>query len=135
MQLGEMISIVALAGGALMGFGALVWPEWARGVVRLVEDPDPARPGGYSEFRATYGGLFLMMHMTALIGALHLPPLMSAMMALPLAAGWIGAGIGRTLSLLADGTRNRAAGMIPVWIPFEIIFGLAIGANLIHLAT
>ncbi|HAE27839.1 MAG TPA: hypothetical protein DCG58_11810, partial [Hyphomonas adhaerens] len=52
---------------------------------------------------------------------------------LPLALGWIGAGIGRLISLFADRDRNRAQGLIPVWIPLEIIIGLAIGANLVQI--
>ena len=47
---------------------------------------------------------------------------------LPLATGWIGAGIGRLMSLVFDRTKNREAGLIPVWIPMEIILGLAIAA-------
>ena len=129
MDIGQIISCVALAAGAAMGLGALISPRWASGVVRLVEDPDPARPGGYSEFRATYGGLFLMTHLAALLISLNLPAPYAAFAALPLALGWIGAGLGRLVSLLADRDRNRAKGLIPVWIPLELILGLAIGCN------
>ena len=122
-----------LASGAAMGLGALISPRWASGVVRLVEDPDPARPGGYSEFRATYGGLFLMAHLSALLIAIYLPAIYAGFAALPLALGWIGAGIGRSLSLLVDKDKNRARGLIPVWIPLEIILGLAIGSNFIQI--
>ena len=132
MHYGEIISCVALGAGAAMGLGALVSPRWASGVVRLVEDPDPARPGGYSEFRATFGGLFLMTHLAALLIALKLPAIYAAFAALPLALGWIGAGLGRLISLLVDRDRNRAAGLIPVWIPLELILGLAIGCNIIQ---
>jgi len=129
MHYGQIISCMALAAGAAMGLGALISPRWASGVVRLVEDPDPARPGGYSEFRATYGGLFLMTHLAALLIALKLPVVYAAFAALPLALGWIGAGLGRLVSLLADRDKNRAKGLIPVWIPLELILGLAIGCN------
>lgn len=131
MHYGQIISCIALASGAAMGLGALISPRWASGVVRLVEDPDPARPGGYSEFRATYGGLFLMAHLSALLVAIYLPAIYAGFAALPLALGWIGADIGRSISLLADKDKNRARGLIPVWIPLEIIIGLAIGSNLI----
>jgi hypothetical protein len=133
MHCGQIISCIALASGAAMGLGALISPRWASGVVRLVEDPDPARPGGYSEFRATYGGLFLMAHLSALLIAIYLPAIYAGFAALPLALGWIGAGIGRSLSLLVDKDKNRARGLIPVWIPLEIIIGLAIGSNLIQI--
>lgn len=133
MHYGQIISCIALASGAAMGLGALISPRWASGVVRLVEDPDPARPGGYSEFRATYGGLFLMAHLSALLIALNLPAIYAGFAALPLALGWIGAGIGRLVSLIADRGRNRARGLIPIWIPLEILIGLAIGANLVQI--
>ncbi|HPF22987.1 MAG TPA: hypothetical protein PK417_05885 [Hyphomonas sp.] len=129
MHYGQIISCVALGAGAAMGLGALLSPRWASGVVRLVADPNPSRPGGYSEFRATYGGLFLMTHLAALLIAVRLPAIYAAFAAMPLALGWIGAGLGRLVSLLADRTGNRAAGLIPVWIPLEIFLGLAIGAN------
>ena len=132
MHYSQIISCVALGAGAAMGLGALVSPRWASGVVRLIEDPDPARPGGYSEFRATYGGLLLFAHLAALVIALHLPANSAAFAALPLALGWIGAGLGRLLSLLVDRPRNRSAGLIPVWIPLELFLGLAIGANIIQ---
>ena len=44
----------------------------------------------------------------------------------PVAMGWIGAGLGRTVSLLMDKEDNRANGLIPVWIPLELALGLAI---------
>lgn len=133
MHYSQIISCIALASGAAMGLGALISPRWASGVVRLVEDPDPARPGGYSEFRATYGGLFLMAHLTALLIALKLPAIYAGFAALPLALGWIGAGFGRLVSLLTDRERNRMPGLIPVWIPLEILIGLAIGASFIQI--
>lgn len=129
MHVGQIISCTALGAGAVMGLGALISPRWASGVVRLVPDPNPSRPGGYSEFRATYGGLFLMAHFAALIIALRLPAIYAAFAAMPLALGWIGAGLGRLVSLVADRNKNRAPGLIPVWIPLELFLGLAIGAN------
>ena len=133
MHYAQIISCVALFSGAAMGAGALISPRWASGVVRLVADPDPARPGGYSEFRATYGGLFLMAHLSALLIALNLPAIYAGFAALPLALGWIGAGLGRLISLLVDKNKNRARGLIPVWIPLEIVLGLAIGSNFIQI--
>lgn len=133
MHYGEIISVITLVLGALMGLGALFSPAWASNVVRLVEDPDPAKPGGYSEFRATYGGLFLFAHlMTAALlitfSRGDAQPVLSLIAVLPLAAGWIGAGFGRTVSLIFDRDKNRQLAMNPVWIPFELIFGLAIAA-------
>ena len=132
MNIGEIISLVTLLFGAVLGLSAMFSPAWASKIVRLVEDPDPLRPGGYSEFRATYGGLFLFSHLMTAVLILNLgsaePDILTTLVVLPLAAGWIGAGIGRLMSLVFDRTKNREAGLIPVWIPMEFILGLAIAA-------
>ncbi len=124
----ELIAIIALGFCAALGLGAMFAPKWAAGVVRLVADPDPAKPGGFSEFRATYGGLLLLIHMSALIILLQpqLTLTYKIFALFPVAMGWIGAGAGRLLSLLMDKQENRANGLIPVWIPMEIALGLAI---------
>lgn len=132
-----IVSAVALLFCALLGLGSLLSPGWAAGVVRLQADPDPERPGGFSEFRATYGGLLLMLHTTALI-VLVQPELgldYKVFTIFPLAAAWFGAGLGRTASLLLDQSTNRAPGLIPVWIPLELVLGLAIGAPILQLGA
>ena len=63
----DSIAIIALGFCAALGLGALLAPKWAAGVVRLVADPNPDKPGGFSEFRATYGGLLLLIHLSVLI--------------------------------------------------------------------
>ncbi len=132
MHFGEIISIIGLGFAALLGLGSLISPNWGAGVVRLVENPDPAKPGGYSEFRATYGGLFLFSHLMAIVLLLALhkaePAVLTTLIVMPLAMGWFGAAIGRTISLLLDGKRNRSAPVIPIWIATEVATGLAIGA-------
>lgn len=136
MSIGEIISLITLLIGAVLGLSAMFSPAWASRVVRLVEDPDPLRPGGYSEFRATYGGLFLFSHLMTAILLVNLggsePEILTSIVVLPLAAGWIGAGVGRLMSRILDRIKNREPGMIPVWIVFEIIFGLAIAAPFIQ---
>lgn len=124
----ELISIVALGFCAALGFGSLIAPKWAAGVVRLVADPDPDKPGGFSEFRATYGGLLLLLHLSVLIILLQdqLAPIYKVFALFPVAMGWIGAGLGRTLSLVMDKSENRSNGLIPVWIPLELALGFAI---------
>ncbi len=124
----EFISIVALGFCAALGFGSLFAPKWAAGVVRLVADPDPEKPGGFSEFRATYGGLLLLLHLTVLIILLQdqLAMTYKVFALFPVAMAWIGAGLGRTVSLLMDKEENRENGLIPVWIPLELALGLAI---------
>jgi hypothetical protein len=137
MSLHITISAIALLFCALLGLGSLLSPRWAAGIVRLKADPDPDKPGGFSEFRATYGGLLLMLHATALLILIQ-PDLAlgyKVFAIFPLAAGWMGAGLGRTASLLLDRDDNRAPGMIPVWIPLELALGLAIGAPFLQLGA
>ena len=130
----DIVSHATLLFGAAIGFGALISPKWAAGVVRLQADPDPLKPGGYSEFRATYGGLLMMLHLMALIMVWHLPkPQTDILVLTPLAAAWIGAGIGRSISLVLDREENREPGLIPVWIPMEFALGLAIFAPFLQL--
>lgn len=133
----DLIAIVALGFCAALGLGSLFIPKWAAGVVRLVEDPDPSKPGGFSEFRATYGGLLLLIHLTALIILLQpqLALTYKVFAVFPIAMGWIGAGLGRTLSLLLDGKENREKGLIPVWIPLELGLGFAILAPAFGLSS
>lgn len=136
MHFGEIVSLLALGFGAILGVMALISPQWASGIVRLVEDPDPAKPGGYSEFRATFGGFFMVSHMMTAALLLTVSAsdvnLLSVLVVLPLAAAWMGASFGRAISLLLDGARNRSNGMIPVWIAMEFLVGLAIAAPLLQ---
>lgn len=124
----ELIAIIALGFCSALGLGSLFAPKWAAGVVRLVADPDPAKPGGFSEFRATYGGLLLLIHLSALVVLLQpqLALTYKIFALFPVAMGWIGAGLGRFLSLLMDKAENRENGLIPIWIPMELALGFAI---------
>jgi hypothetical protein len=130
MHYSEILGLIGLGLGALMGLGALFSPNWAAGVVRL--QPDPTKPGGYSEFRATYGGLLLLLHLTAFILVLHAPAAMGLAAALPIAAGWFGAAIGRTFSMLLDRGKGGEAKIIPIWMATEIALGLAIAAPILQ---
>lgn len=127
------LSAAALLFCALIGLGALISPRWAQGVVRLLPDPAPEKPGGYSEFRATYGGLLFMLHITALVILLRVGGAFAIFAIMPIAAGWFGAGMGRLISLLADEKQNRAPGMIPIWIATELALALAIASPVLHL--
>ncbi len=130
MHYSEILALIGLGLGALMGLGALFVPTWAAGVVRL--QPDPERPGGYSEFRATYGGLLFLLHMTAFVLVLHAPAAMGLAAALPIAAGWFGAAMGRTFSMLLDRGKGGEAKIIPIWMATEIALGLAIAAPILQ---
>lgn len=133
MSILTIISAATLLAGAVMGLGALFAPKWAQGVVRLVPDPAPERPGGFSEFRATYGGLLFMLHMTALVMLVTIGGWPGILAIMPVAAAWFGAGMGRILSFLLDEKENRASGMIPVWIPLELALGLAIACPVLQI--
>jgi len=128
----EVISAIALAFGAGLGLVSLIRPDWAAGIVRL--QADPQRPGGYSEFRATYGGFFLMLHASALVALLALPASLSVMASLPVAAAWLGAGLARLVALWRDGAKLGGRGPIPGWIATELALALAIAGPLLQLA-
>jgi hypothetical protein len=133
MLVSSIIAALALLLCALLGLGALLAPRWAQGVVRLQPDPAPGKEGGFSEFRATYGGLLFMIHMTALAVLFTVPPAFALFALMPVAAGWFGAGIGRLVSYLVDTRANRGPGMMLVWIPMELALGLAIAAPVLQL--
>lgn len=126
----EILAIIGLGFGAALGLGALIAPEWASGVVRLKADPE--KGGGYSEFRATYGGLLLMVHGVALAIVIMTPPAGSVLVVLPLSAGWFGAAIGRAVALAFDRTKLGNAAIIPIWMATEVALGLAIGAPVLQ---
>jgi len=133
MHYSEILALLGLGAGALMGLGALFSPNWAAGVVRL--QADPAKPGGYSEFRATYGGLLLLIHLTAFILVLHAPDTVAVFVVLPIAAGWFGAAMGRTFSMVLDRGKGGEAKIIPIWMATEIALGLAIAAPILQFTS
>ncbi len=105
------LNALALAFGVALGARGFLDPKWAARLVRLQPD---GRGGGFAEFRATYGGVFLGIHLVALAftllwvwhGAIQ-GGMWAAGAAAVLSAGWFGACAGRVLSMLRDGTRTR----------------------------
>ncbi|MDX2233417.1 MAG: hypothetical protein NW200_02860 [Hyphomonadaceae bacterium] len=106
-----LLSLAGLAFGAAIGLYGLLDPRWAARLVRLREDG----PGGFSEFRATFGGLFLasqaaglvfvgahLLGVTALGGA----PVIGLALGAVTVCGlmWIGTGLARVASMALDGT-------------------------------
>ena len=89
--------------GAGLGLGAMVSPKWAAKLVRM--QADPAKPEGYAEFRATFGGVFFFLHLAFLIAASVGQGVVGA--AAVLSFGWGGAAVGRILSLMLDGPQVR----------------------------
>jgi hypothetical protein len=107
-----VVSALALAFGAGLGARGLIDPHWAARFVRLKEDE---QGGGFAEFRATYGGLFLALHAAALLLSLKwladgeaVVGAIAAGASGAVAAGWAGAALGRLLSMWRDpGARTR----------------------------
>ena len=124
-----ILNALALAFGALLGFRALVDPKWAARLVRLKEDE---QGGGFAEFRATYGGLFLLAHLAALFFSLNWIAegetaigMYAAGASAVLCAAWIGAAGGRLWSCASDATLTRF-NLISAAV--EVIVGVLIGA-------
>jgi hypothetical protein len=112
--------------GAGMGLYGMINPKWASWLVRLRDDP--ARPGGFAEFRGTYGGLFLGVHATALVlmaqafhGGGDMGLALGAM--LTCAAAWIATSVGRLVSIAVDKT---GGGFNYGSVVFELILGVMI---------
>lgn len=112
---------VAAVLGVVLGLGALVSPEWASRFVRL--KADPVQPDGYAEFRATFGGVFLLLHL-AFIAALYLNSGVIGAAAV-LSAGWAGAAGGRILSLLLDGAKGVRTKHNLISVAVEIVAAIA----------
>lgn len=125
-------SVAGLSVGAAMGAYGLINPRWAAGIVRLRDHPD--KPGGFAEFRGTYGGLFLATHAFALVFMACAAREVEALWGLPTyftalgAAGvcgamWWGTAVGRVAAIAFDGagTRYNQASVV-----FEVVLGALI---------
>lgn len=114
-------ALIACALGGGLGAYAMINPAWVAKLVRLA--PSDGKAEGKSEFRATYGGLFLLAHAFAawaLVTAQAGAELASA----TLGAAWLGSGAGRLLSFVLDKTAT------PVnW--FNVFFEALLGALLL----
>jgi hypothetical protein len=124
-----IVSALALTIGVYLGVRGLIDPRWASRLVRLQADE---QGGGFAEFRATYGGVFLGLHLVGLAFALYYlrtgHPVMgvAAIGAVAvLSAGWGGAAFGRLIAIWRDGADtqfNRFS------VGFEVLMAAAIGA-------
>ncbi|HYD72711.1 MAG TPA: hypothetical protein VEF55_06205 [Candidatus Binatia bacterium] len=106
-----VLNALALAFGAGLGVRALYDPKWAARFVRLKPDE---QGGGFAEFRATYGGVFLGVHAIALIMTLmyltageYVVGVAATGAAAALGAGWAGSSGGRVLAMLLDGADTK----------------------------
>lgn len=122
------VNIFGLAFGVFLGARGLIDPNWVSRLVRLQPDE---QAGGFAEFRATYGGVFLCLHAAALLfsaawfwtGAGVIGAYAAGASAV-VAAGWGGAAFGRAIAIWrdkADTKFNRLSAVI------EAAMALAIG--------
>ncbi|MDZ4692576.1 hypothetical protein [Terricaulis sp.] len=122
------LNVLALCLGAALGARALIDPKWAARFVRLKADE---QGGGFAEFRATYGGVFLGLHLAALLLALRyllsggaLVGVVAAGASAALCAGWAGAAFGRFVSMVRDRTDTK---FNRISCGVELAMALAIG--------
>ena len=101
------LSALALVFGVALGARALYDPAWAAKLVRLKADE---QGGGQAEFRATFGGVFLGLHLVALVFTLlyltsgaYLAGVCATGASAAIAAGWAGAAFGRAIAIWRDG--------------------------------
>ena len=87
---------IGAAISVLAGVLGLIWPQKVSAIIGL------SLPGklGISEFRATYGGLFIGAGLATLLIGTH-------QAALVLGAAWGGAFVARAVSLVIDKSRSR----------------------------
>jgi len=124
-----IVNVLALGVGVILGLRALIDPNWAARLVRLAPDE---QGGGFAEFRATYGGLFLGAHGVALALTLrwltseqYLIGVAASGAAAVLAAGWGATAFGRLLSMWRDRADTRFNRLS---VAFEMLVAAAIGA-------
>lgn len=125
-----LIAGIAATLGALMGLASLFRPDWAASAVRLAPAGD--KPGGWAEFRALYGGGFLLAHGSVLLTmAMMTQAGRGSVVAAGFAIGalWLGMAIGRSVSVLVDAKAHRTRTPFNIFsIGFEIVMGLALWA-------
>ncbi|HVK81686.1 MAG TPA: hypothetical protein VM915_13855 [Verrucomicrobiae bacterium] len=124
-----IVSALALAVGVYLGARGLIDPRWASKLVRLQADE---QGGGFAEFRATYGGVFLGLHLVGLAFASYYlytgHPVMgvAAIGAVAvLSAGWGGAAFGRLIAIWRDGADTKFDRLS---VGVEIAMAAAIGS-------
>lgn len=105
------LNALALLVGVGLGARALWDPTWAAKFVRLKADD---QGGGQAEFRATFGGVFLGLHLVALLFTLlylksgnYLIGVNATGSSAVIAAGWAGAAFGRAISIWRDGADTK----------------------------
>jgi hypothetical protein len=113
---------------------SLTVPRWGASVVRL--QPAADKPGGWSEFRASYGGMYVTLHGAVLLSVMMQEQAgMASVIASGFAvgAGWLGMAIGRAVSMVADHpVQNTRTGYNYLGIGFELVMAFALMAPFIR---
>ncbi len=115
----EILCLIALSFGGFAGLIALVNPKGISSTLRL--QAEPRKPGGFAEFRATFGGVFFMIHLVGFGMILSVNPAYQIYVAAPIAAGWLGAALARLLSLVVDKAENGEGGINRYWVVLEFV--------------
>jgi hypothetical protein len=116
------ISAGTLAFGLGLGVKGMFDPAWAGRLVRL--QAENGQPEGYAEFRATFGGMFLGLHLSALAFLVFWGKDAGIAACSILAAGWLFTALGRYLSYSIDTHTHN--GHVARSVAIEGIIGLAI---------
>jgi hypothetical protein len=121
------LSALALVFGAALGARALINPHWAAKFVRLKPDE---QGGGFAEFRATYGGVFLFLHLVALVfavfymlGGEYVIGVLATGATAVISAAWGGSACGRIISMWRDKTDtkfNRMSAGVEAAVAFAV---------------
>ncbi|MEL7482538.1 MAG: hypothetical protein AAGJ29_13375, partial [Pseudomonadota bacterium] len=125
-MIAKYLSVAGLLFGAYAGFMAIIAPGMIARTLRLQANPE--RPGGYAEFRATFGGVFFMVHLTTLLLMHHMSDTGAALIVLPVAFAWLGAAIARLASMALDKTENGEGGINRYWVGLELVVAAMIAA-------
>jgi hypothetical protein len=117
-----IISAGTLAFGAGLGLKGLFDPAWAGKLVRL--QAEYGQPEGYAEFRSTLGGMFLGLHVVALLCLIFGGVEAGVVACAILSAGWLFTAIGRYMAYRMD--ENCKHKHVVTSIAIEVVAGLLI---------
>jgi hypothetical protein len=123
-----LMSAIALAFGAGLGLKGIFDPAWAGKLVRL--QPENGQPEGFAEFRSTLGGMFLGLHLVALIclGVWRGDAGIAA--CLILSAGWLFTALGRYVAYKKDPDCKHRHVVMSIGI--EVVAGVLIAIWPLH---
>jgi hypothetical protein len=123
-----LISAITLAFGAGLGVKGLFDPAWAGKLVRL--QAENGQPEGFAEFRSTLGGMFLGLHLAALVCLGFIKGDVGIAACVILATGWLFTAIGRFMAYQKDPDCRHQHVLTSIAI--EVVAGLLIAVWPLH---